>query len=92
MTKIYESGYQGTLQDLCDSVSKEEPRGEYTLVVEGCSAELETPIQVDAVAYVRGLVALRGHSTKDAIRQAASDLEIPRRELYNLVMSKGKSD
>jgi 16S rRNA (cytidine1402-2'-O)-methyltransferase len=91
MTKIYESSYQGTLQDLCDSVSKEEPRGEYTLVVEGCSAETDPPIQVDAEAYVRGLVELRGHSTKDAIRQAASDLEIPRRELYGLVMSKGKS-
>lgn len=91
MTKIFESSYQGTLQDICSSVSKEEPRGEYTLVVEGSAAETDTPLQVDAEAYVRGLVELRELSTKDAIRQAASDLEIPRRQLYNLIMAKGRS-
>jgi 16S rRNA (cytidine1402-2'-O)-methyltransferase len=91
MTKIFESSYQGTLQDLCSTVLKEEPRGEYTLVVEGSAAEKDTTLQVDAEAYVRGLVELRKLSTKDAIRLAASELEIPRRELYNLVMAKGKS-
>ena len=91
MTKIFESSYQGTLQDICCSISNEEPRGEYTLVVEGSSAETDRPLQVDAEAYVRGLVELRELSTKDAIRQAASELEIPRRELYNLVMAKGKN-
>jgi len=90
MTKVFETTYEGTLPSLCERISKEEPRGEYTLVVEGCSVGSDTPPQVDAEAYVEGLVELRRLSPKDAIRQAASELNIPRRELYNRVMAKKK--
>ncbi len=90
MTKVFESSYPGTLRTLCERVAGEEPKGEYTLVVDGCAPESDTPLQVDAEAYVEGLVALRRLSPKDAIRQAASDLGIPRRELYNLVMANRK--
>ncbi len=90
MTKLFESSYQGTLRALCEHVASEEPRGEYTLVVEGRAPEVDTSVQVDAEAYVEGLVESRRLSPKDAVRQAASELGIPRRELYNRVMAKRK--
>ena len=90
MTKLFESSYQGTLRDLCERVASEEPKGEYTLVVEGRAPEADTSVQVDAEAYVEGLVEFRRLSPKDAVRQAASELGIPRRELYNRVMAKKK--
>ena len=90
MTKVFETTYEGTLPILCERISKEEPRGEYTLVVEGCDDKADTPPKVDVEAYVAGLVELRRLSPKDAIRQAALELGLPRRELYNLVMAKGK--
>ena len=35
MTKIYESGCHGTLQEILETVQSRSPRGEYTLVVQG---------------------------------------------------------
>jgi 16S rRNA (cytidine1402-2'-O)-methyltransferase len=92
MTKAFESSYQGTLVSIAEQISTEKARGEYTLVIHGRSEEVDQDLPIDAVAYVEGLVEARNLLRKDAIRQAAAELGIPRRELYDLVTAERKQD
>ncbi len=84
MTKLYETSYFGSLDQILEWVAEEEPRGEYTLVIEGAQPDVAEPSAIDAKAYVEGLIATQGLSRKEALRQAAHELGIPKRELYKL--------
>jgi 16S rRNA (cytidine1402-2'-O)-methyltransferase len=95
MTKVFETSYHGTIEEVLLRVQADAPRGEYTLVVEGGTATRAAgaPIgPVDVAAYVRGLMEARELSRKDAMRQAASDLGLPKREVYSLCTSKPEAN
>lgn len=88
MTKVYETSYYGTLSSLKANVDAEVHRGEFTLVVEGSSESRAADFdRIDLLAYVNGLIKTRGLSRKNAIKRAASDLDLPKREVYDLVVS-----
>jgi 16S rRNA (cytidine1402-2'-O)-methyltransferase len=89
MTKAFETSYAGRLGEILVKVGEEAARGEYTLVVEGTREEPQAVGDVDAEAYVHGLMALRGLSRTEAIKQAARHLGIPRRDLYNRLAADG---
>jgi 16S rRNA (cytidine1402-2'-O)-methyltransferase len=82
MTKAFESSYAGSLADITAAVAGEEPRGEYTLVVEGAREEAQVAGDIDLEAYLYGLMTIRALPRNEAIRQAARQLGITRRELY----------
>ncbi len=88
ITKIYESSHFGLIEEVIAASDKEPPRGEYTIVVgpgEGQPGAVGTaPSRIDALAYVEGLIATRGLSRKDAVRVAAEQLGLNKRELYAL--------
>ncbi len=85
MTKLHETAYFGRLNTILEDVRSEETRGEYTLVVAGAK-EIRTAPAVDPVAYLAGLEQVRGLSRKAALRRAADELGMSRRELYDLVV------
>ncbi len=87
MTKLHETHYFGRLKEVLTTVEQERPRGEYTLVLEGHTSEQdEVSFQIDAAAYVLGLMEAQGLTQKEAIKQATQELGLSRREIYNQVV------
>jgi 16S rRNA (cytidine1402-2'-O)-methyltransferase len=90
MTKIFETSYYGPIEDVLAQIRQESPRGEYTLVIAGgepADQAVAPSRQIDVAAYVHGLVQARGLTPRDAMRQAAHELSLPRREVYSLCIS-----
>lgn len=81
MTKIHESFYLGALSQI-RSRAGGQPKGEYTLVIEGAASQASKPTNLDLEAYVEGLMQVRNLSRTQAVRSAARALELPRREVY----------
>ena len=81
LTKLFEEVWRGTLADAVSHVDEVEPRGEYTLVVDG--APPPAPATDDDVmrAVERHLAA--GATKKDAAAAAAAELGVPRRVAYD---------
>jgi 16S rRNA (cytidine1402-2'-O)-methyltransferase len=87
MTKLHETHYFGRLKEVLTTLEQERPRGEYTLVLEGHTSEQdEVSFQIDAAAYVLGLMEAQGLTQKEAIKQASQELDLSRREIYNQVV------
>ncbi len=87
MTKLHETHYFGLLQDVRKTLEQERPRGEYTLVLEGCTSQQnEVSPQVDGAAYVLGLMEVEGLTQKEAIQRAARELPLSKREIYGSVV------
>ena len=83
MTKLHETHYFGQLGEILEAVAQETPRGEYTLVIEGVPRRAPTlPSQINVTAYVRGLMETAGLTQKEAIKVAARELGLPKREVY----------
>ncbi len=85
MTKVHETSYCGSLQEISRELENEPIRGEYTLVVEKASTKVYSTREMDVAAYVAGLVARRGVSQKDATKAAARELGLSKQQVYKLV-------
>ncbi len=94
LTKLHEEIQRGTLSELRQrSAAGSGPRGEYTLVVAGASAESAVPPAAAEPAVVadRARPRLRalldaGRGTRDAAAIVAEELGIPRRDAYRLAL------
>lgn len=82
LTKLHEEVLRMTLGEAIAYHAEQPPRGEYVLVLRGCEAP-QTPSATveDGVARARELME-QGLSRKDAIRQAAKELNLPKNALY----------
>ena len=87
LTKTYEEVVRGTLSELAHWCQRE-VLGEITLVVQGATPR-DSGSPAEWVAYVESLVG-DGASTRDAVAQAAEDLGVARREVYDAVTSHRK--
>ena len=84
LTKLHEEVFHGTLQEALDHFV--EPRGEFTIVVEGAAPGAPVATE-DAVAAARAeLAALRGQgaSARDAVAAVVRSSGLPRRQVYAL--------
>ncbi len=83
LTKLHKEVFRGTATQAIDYFV--EPRGEFTLVIEG-SAEPEPEVERnEKLARVRELLEVesrRGVTSRDAIRRAVESTGLPRREVY----------
>ena len=86
LTKLHEEVIRTTLGQAAQRYAQETPRGEFVLVVGG-APELppEQPGEEDALALVRSLLA-QGLSRKDAAKEAARTLGLPKNQLYALAL------
>ena len=85
LTKLHEEILRTTLGEAVERYKTESPRGEFVLVVEGAPALREEYTLEDGLERVTALLA-QGLSRKDAVRQAAGELDLSRKELYNAAL------
>ncbi len=84
LTKLHEEVFHGTLQDALDRFT--EPRGEFTLVVEGAPAPGPVASEEAAEEARRQLARLHaeGLSARDAVASVVRATGLPRRAVYAL--------
>ena len=86
LTKLHEEVVRTTLGQAIEQYTQQPPKGEFVLVVAGCQPE-EQPVATaqDAAARIAQLVA-SGMSKKDAIKQTAKELDLPKNMVYDIAM------
>lgn len=85
LTKVYEELWRGTLDEAIACYRDREPRGEFTLVLDGYDVEI--PVWSDAVLKkeLQQLMA-QGVSRSQASRQLAQQTSLSRRQIYQLAL------
>ena len=89
LTKLYEEVFRGSLSGALDYF--EEPRGEFTLVLQGAP---DKPTEGDADAALAELQSLKasGVRAKEAVAMASQEFGLSRRETYRLWLSLSGND
>lgn len=87
LTKIHEEFDRATLGELAERWAKKEPRGEFTVLVEG-AAEDAAPGAEDVESALRAALAA-GKSVSTAAKEVAAALGHPRRAVYELALRLG---
>ena len=82
LTKLHEEVLRMTLREAADLYTRQPPRGEYVLIVEG-AAEIKTPQPSleEALSRVSELME-SGLTRKDAVRQVSGETGLPKNTLY----------
>ncbi|MBS4008408.1 MAG: 16S rRNA (cytidine(1402)-2'-O)-methyltransferase [Clostridium sp.] len=86
LTKIYEQFVRGTLTEVQAHFSANEPRGECTVLLAGKGKKL---CLAEPAMLVEDLLK-EGLTKKEAIREAANRLKLPRNDVYKRVLEKNK--
>ena len=87
LTKLHEEVVRTTLGEAITRYSENPPKGEFVLVVEGAQPlQKEMPGEQDAAARVKQLMQ-EGLSRKDAIKQTAKELNMPKNAVYDAALS-----
>ena len=86
LTKLHEEVVRTTLAQAIAMYEAQAPKGEFVLVVAGAApVEKNTATAEDAAARVAQLVA-QGMSRKDAIKQTAKELDLPKNVVYDAAL------
>ncbi|QED45870.1 16S rRNA (cytidine(1402)-2'-O)-methyltransferase [Cytobacillus dafuensis] len=88
LTKKYEEFIHGTVQEALNWATNEEIRGEFCLIIEGSSENLQDEeeswwMDLTIKAHVEHYMDVNGMTSKDAIKQTASDRSMNKREVYH---------
>ena len=87
LTKLHEEVIRTTLQGALDLYAQQPPKGEFVLVVAGAApVEKDRFTSEDAAARVAALMA-DGLSRKDAVKQAAKELDLPKNVVYDAALN-----
>ena len=79
LTKIYEEVFRGTISQAIEHFT--EPRGEFTLVIEG-KKERDKPQLTEDIERQLHHMRLSGVAAKEAIAKVAGETGLPKKELY----------
>ena len=85
LTKLHEEYLRGSLGELAQTFALQGPKGEIVIVLEG--EVKKNSMNVDEVLSDLRAAKKQGLSTRDAVRQVATDSGISRREVYELYLS-----
>ena len=87
LTKLHEEVVRTTLQEAIEKYTENAPKGEFVLVIAGAApVEKEVASEEDAAQMVGRLMA-EGMSRKDAIKQTAKALDLPKNVVYDAALS-----
>ena len=86
LTKLHEEVVRTTLGAAIEKYTETPPKGEFVLVVAGAvPVEKETATPADAAARVAQLME-EGLSRKDAVKQTAQELDLPKNVVYDAAL------
>ena len=87
LTKLHEEVIRTTIAGAIELYAQQAPKGEFVLVVAGApEQEEETASAQDAKSRVAELMAA-GMSRKDAVKQTAQELNLPKNAVYDAALS-----
>ena len=87
LTKLHEEVVRTTLGEAVAKYTENPPKGEFVLVVAGAPEEVkEAATADDAAQRVKALME-SGLSRKDAIKQTAKELDLPKNVVYDAALS-----
>ena len=87
LTKLHEEVVRTTLGGAIEKYTENAPKGEFVLVIAGAApVEKEVASEEDAAQMVARLMA-EGMSRKDAIKQTAKALDLPKNVVYDAALS-----
>jgi len=86
LTKIHEELWRGSLSEALAAFSQRDPRGEITLVVEGCLPQPESLWRPEQVRAALAEQLAQGESRSAAAKAIAAQSGWPRRTIYDLDM------
>lgn len=91
LTKLHEVVFRTTIEEALSFYEKEEPKGEFVLVIEGKSPkelEKEKQEEFSPLGYKEhlDLYMKRGMEKKEAMKMVALDRGIPKREVYKKLL------
>ena len=87
LTKLHEEVLRTTLGEAVEKYTQNAPKGEFVLVVAGAPEEAkEVASPTDAATRVAELVA-SGMTRKDAIKQTAKELDLPKNVVYDAALT-----
>ena len=87
LTKLHEEVVRTTLGGAIDLYTEQPPKGEFVLVVAGAApVEKKAATPEDAASRVAALME-QGMSRKDAIKQTAAELDLPKNVVYDAALN-----
>ncbi len=97
LTKKFETILPTTLEKALVYYKEENPRGEYVLVIEGKSLETKRQEEIElwenmSVEEHMSYYEAQGIDSKNAMKQVAKDRGVPKREIYNIILSNKRGD
>ena len=92
LTKLHEEVVRTTLGQAVARYTQSPPKGEFVLVVAGAPEEKQAlPSETDAAARVSQLIA-EGISRKDAVKQTAKELGLPKNAVYDIALKDSQDE
>ena len=87
LTKLHEEVIRTTLGGAIALYNEQAPRGEYVLVLAGAPEEATVELTAEDAATHVGKLMEGGMSRKDAIKQTAKDLNLPKNVVYDAALN-----
>ena len=84
LTKLHEEVVRTTLEDAIVKYTEQPPKGEFVLVVAGAPEKEQESITEDVIVSRLQELIDSGLSKKDAIKQTAAELSLPKNEVYDI--------
>lgn len=86
LTKLHEEVVRTTLGEALTKYTETPPKGEFVLIVAGApETAKESASEDDAAARVAQLIS-QGLSRKDAVKQTAAELGLPKNVVYDIAL------
>ena len=87
LTKLHEEVVRTTIGEAIEKYTENPPKGEFVLVVAGAPEEEKTVATADDAAARVAQLMEEGLSRKDAIKQTAKELDMPKNVVYDAALS-----
>ncbi len=89
LTKLHEEVWRGSLAEAGAHLAARDPRGEFTLVLEG-AAQQPPAAEEDIEAALRARLE-EGETRRRSVDAVAAELALPRRRVYDIALRLGRS-
>jgi len=88
LTKLYEETLRFTLSDAVAHFTKQPPRGEFVLVIEGAADIPAEEIGLESAAEIAAEYIKGGISVKDAAKKASEETGLSKNEIYRAIVKR----